>query len=217
MATQKLTLRIATAVIANAIAAVSHTRYFWFSPQYSPSHAARSLTAHDRAKCPRRRARSFDEGIIKSREKRGFARRETQPCQQNATSRFDFLIRLLGNPKITLRINPRAFALQTVRGFSYSLFLVFPSILPFPRGTLAHRSRPRKVPSSKSAVIRRGHNQVARRKAQHCQKNATSRFDFWCADNDMMLNSAASTRPPFRLSLKSTPSASKPLADGIFI
>ena len=63
----KITLRIATAVIANAIAAVSHTRYFWFSPQYSPSRAARSLTAHDRAKCPRRRARSFDEGIIISR------------------------------------------------------------------------------------------------------------------------------------------------------
>ena len=35
--------------------------------QYSPSNAARSLTAHDRAKCPRRRARSFDEGVIVSR------------------------------------------------------------------------------------------------------------------------------------------------------
>ena len=34
-------------------------------------------------------------------------------------------------------------------------------------------------------------------------KNATSRFDFWRADNDMMLNSAASTRPPFRLSHES--------------
>ena len=34
---------------------------------------------------------------------------------------------------MTLRIKPRAFASQTVRGFSYSLFLGFPSILPFPR------------------------------------------------------------------------------------
>ena len=30
-------------------------------------HDKRSLTAHDRAKCPRRRARSFDEGVIASR------------------------------------------------------------------------------------------------------------------------------------------------------
>ena len=64
-------------------------------------------------------------------------------------------MRILGNPKITLRINPRAFALQTVRGFSYSLFLVFPSILPFPRGTLARRSRPRKGRLAKSAVLAR--------------------------------------------------------------
>ena len=44
-------------------------------PQYSPSHAARSFTIRDRAKCPRRRARSFDEGVTKSRGKRGSARR----------------------------------------------------------------------------------------------------------------------------------------------
>ena len=54
-------------------------RYFHMSgemvpPQYSPSNAVRSLAAHDRAKCPRRRARSFDEGVTKSRGKRGSAR-----------------------------------------------------------------------------------------------------------------------------------------------
>ena len=37
----------------------------------------------------------------------------------------------------------------------------FPGVLPFPRGTLAHRSRPRKGPSSKSAVIRRGHHHIS--------------------------------------------------------
>ena len=36
-------------------------------PQYSPSNAARSFTIRGRAKCPRRRARSFDEGVIVSR------------------------------------------------------------------------------------------------------------------------------------------------------
>ena len=56
---------------------------------------------------------------------------------------------------MTLRIKPRAFASQTVRGFSYSLFLVFPSILPFPRGTLIHHSRPRKGRLAKSAVLAR--------------------------------------------------------------
>ena len=36
-------------------------------PQYSPSNAARSFTIRGRAKCPRRRARSFDEGVTVSR------------------------------------------------------------------------------------------------------------------------------------------------------
>ena len=54
-------------MIAKAITSVPHTCCFRFSPQYSPSHAARSLTARGRAKCPRRRARSFDEGVIVSR------------------------------------------------------------------------------------------------------------------------------------------------------
>ena len=36
-------------------------------PQYSPSNAARSFTIRGRAKCPRRRARSFDEGFTVSR------------------------------------------------------------------------------------------------------------------------------------------------------
>ena len=45
------------------------------SPSILPlRHDKRSLTARGRAKCPRRRARSFDEGVTKSREKRGFAR-----------------------------------------------------------------------------------------------------------------------------------------------
>ena len=35
------------------------------------------------------------------------------------------------------------------------------SILTLQRGTLAHRSRPRKVPSSKSAVIRRGRYRIS--------------------------------------------------------
>ena len=38
-----------------------------FPPQYSPFNAARSFAIRDRAKCPRRRARSFGEGVIKSR------------------------------------------------------------------------------------------------------------------------------------------------------
>ena len=37
-------------------------------------HDKRSLTARGRAKCPRRRARSFNEGVTKSRGKRGSAR-----------------------------------------------------------------------------------------------------------------------------------------------
>ena len=45
------------------------------SPSILPlRHDKRSLAARGRAKCPRRRARSFDEGVTKSREKRGFAR-----------------------------------------------------------------------------------------------------------------------------------------------
>ena len=52
---------------AHRKARLFHTSGEMVPPQYSPSHAARSLTAHDRAKCPRRRARSFDEGIIVSR------------------------------------------------------------------------------------------------------------------------------------------------------
>ena len=63
-------------------------------PQYSPSHAARSLTAHDRAKCPRRRARSFDEGVTKSREKRGSARRKAQPCQKMQLRVLTFGVRI---------------------------------------------------------------------------------------------------------------------------
>ena len=46
---------------------VFHTSGKMVPPQYSPSHAARSFTIRDRAKCPRRRARSFDEGVIVSR------------------------------------------------------------------------------------------------------------------------------------------------------
>ena len=123
-------------------------------------------------------------------------------------------MRILGNPKITLRINPRAFALQTVRGFSYSLFLVFPGYSPShaARSLTAHdraKCPRRRARSFDEGIIKsREKRGFARRETQPCQQNATSRFDFWCADNDMMLNSAASTRPPFRLSLKSTPSAS---------
>ena len=52
---------------AHRKARLFHTSGTWVPPQYSPSHAVRSFTIRDRAKCPRRRARSFDEGIIVSR------------------------------------------------------------------------------------------------------------------------------------------------------
>ena len=53
-------------------------------------HDKRSLAARGRARGSCQRARSFDSRAIKSREKRGFARQEAQPCRQNATFRFDF-------------------------------------------------------------------------------------------------------------------------------
>ena len=43
----KITLRIATAVIANAIVAVTHTRYFRFSPKI-PLPTGRALTHRSR-------------------------------------------------------------------------------------------------------------------------------------------------------------------------
>ena len=68
---------------------------------------------------------------------------------------------LRGNPKINASNRNGGDCKCNRRRFSYSLFSVFPSILPFPRGTFAHRSRPRKVPSSKSAVIRRGRYRIS--------------------------------------------------------
>ena len=53
----------------------------------------------------------------------------------------------------------QAKCLQAV--FSYELRNGSPSILPLQRGTLIHHSRPRKVPSSKSAVIRRGRYRIS--------------------------------------------------------
>ncbi len=46
------------------------------------------------------------------------------------------------------------------------------SILTLQRGTLAHRSRPRKVPSSKSAVIRRGRYRISPKRGwARCNRN----------------------------------------------
>ena len=47
-ATQKITLRIATAVIAKAIVAVFHTRYFRFSPRGGSRVGGKLLCALDR-------------------------------------------------------------------------------------------------------------------------------------------------------------------------
>ena len=55
-----------------------------------PPRDKRSLTARGPARGSPRRARSFGDFVIESREKRGFARQEALPCQQNVTSRFDF-------------------------------------------------------------------------------------------------------------------------------
>ena len=60
-----------------------------FPPQYSPFNAARSFAIRDRAKCPRRRARSFNKGVIKSRV--------------NAVPRDDYRCIIL---KIQYRISP---------------------------------------------------------------------------------------------------------------
>ncbi len=91
-------------------------------PQYSPSHAARSLTARDRARGGCQRARSFDSRVIESREKRGFARRLSSfyPLEQSFV--FGFLMRSFGNPKITLRIKTRAFACKLCAFFILAIF-----------------------------------------------------------------------------------------------
>ena len=75
------------------------------------------------------------------------------------------------------------------------------SILTLQRGTLAHRSRPRKVPSSKSAVIRRGRYRISPKRGwARCNRNLIHKkilfhIDFWLADNVMISNYAAATRP----------------------
>ena len=123
-------------------------------PQYSPSNAARSFTIRGRAKCPRRRARSFDEGVTVSRPNAVgrdgvvnlFALCKFCPFLLNADS---------WQPKINASNRNGGDCKCNHRRFSYSLFLVFPSRLPFPRGTFAHRSRPRKGRLAKSAVLTR--------------------------------------------------------------
>ena len=93
-------------------------------------------------------------------ERRSFARRETQPCQQNATSRFDFLIRIHGNPKTTLRI---ATDISEPRICPFLILAVFGFPLNTPLPTRHARSpvTTAQSASSKSAVIRRGHHRIS--------------------------------------------------------
>ena len=80
-------------------------------------------------------------------------------------------MRISGNPKITLRFKARAFASKLCAFFILAIF-GFPLKYPFPRGTFAHRSRPRKVPSSKSAVIRRGLYRISPKRGwARCNRN----------------------------------------------
>ena len=140
-------------MIANAIVAVSHTRYFRFSPQGSPSHAVRSFTIRDRVKCPRRRARSFDEGVTESREKRGFARQLSSFYPLKQGSVFDFLMRILGAQKLTLRIKPRAFACKLCVVF-HTRYFRFPLKAPLPT---RHAHSP--FAAAQSALVEeRGHS-----------------------------------------------------------
>ena len=136
-------------------------------PQYSPSHAARSFTIRDRAKCPRRRARSFDEGVTVSRPNAVgrdgvvnlFAlckfcsfllNADSRQPENNATNR-----------------NGRDCKSNYVRS-SYLLFSVFPSILPFPRdkrSLTAHgpvRGSPRRTRSFGDCLSSRARSAVSR-------------------------------------------------------
>ena len=92
--------------------------------------------------------------------------------------------------------------------FSYERRNGSPSILPLrhDKRSLTARGRARGSPRRARSF---GDFVFARQEALPCQQNVTSRFDFWYVDNDMILDAAASTRPPFRLSLKSIPLTSK--------
>ena len=88
-------------------------------------HDKRSLTARGRAKCPRRRARSFDEGITKSREKRGFARRLSSFYSLEQSFVFAFSCGFL-KPKNNASNRNGDDCKCNRRRYSYSLFSVFP-------------------------------------------------------------------------------------------
>ena len=138
---ERATLR-SPAQSANA----SYTRAQCFPLNTHPSRDERSLTVRGPVRGSPRRARSFGDFVIKSREKRGFARHNPSSCPRLDIRSLSFYADL-GNPKINASNRNGGDCKCNRRRFSYSLFSVFPSILPFPRGTFAHRSRPRKVPS----------------------------------------------------------------------
>ena len=70
--------------------------------------------------------------VTKSREKRGFARRLSSFYSLKQSFVFDFLMRILDNPKITLRIKTRAFACKQCAFLILAIF-GFPRGTPFPR------------------------------------------------------------------------------------
>ena len=103
-------------------------------PQYSPSNAARSLTARDRAKCPRRRARSFDEGVP-SRAGSAVPRDNSRRSIRLNRALPLFFLRILGNQKLTLRIK-RARLHCKLCAFFIQAALGFPLNTPPPTGDL---------------------------------------------------------------------------------
>ena len=128
--------------------------------KFTPLSAVNLLSSLAVAICDRARGAlpkaRFWLGALSSRARSAVSRDDSRRyIRLNKALSLTFKCGFLATQKLTLRIKPRAFASQTVRGFSYSLFLVFPSRLPFPRGTLIHHSRPRKGRLAKSAVLAR--------------------------------------------------------------
>ena len=120
-----MTLRIATTAVVHTIAVVSHTRYFRFSPQDSPSHAARSFTFRDRARGGCQRARSFDSRVIVSRPS---AVGRDEIVILFALCKFGSMLLCADpcNPKIDASNRNDGGRTHDRRRFSYSLFSVLP-------------------------------------------------------------------------------------------
>ena len=121
--TRKLTLRIATAVIAKAIVAVSHTRYFWFSPKI-PLPTGQALAHRSRSRKGRlAKSAVLARRVIKSRGKRGSAR-QVSPIFSflNCFGSWLFNADFLATQKLTLRIKTRAFASKLCAHFYLAIF-----------------------------------------------------------------------------------------------